>query len=214
MPQKREFRGILPTPQGVAKFTIRAMVLLFCAGILLVAAKFLWGYAFPAEVQAATPPPPSRAQSRTAEAAAPVAATLSAEQFEQLRADVCRSLGKNFLFEDGHCYKRKPPTWSAEGIDERGAPVGENIKKFFSVLPGSAPPAEDSEETPPPPRPAPRERAVTRMATESESWHPQLRLHGFLHEPGEPCPGGGHRDEYGLGCKFTDEEREELRGRR
>lgn len=219
MPTKRTYA---PTPQGLAKVTIRLVVCSILAGMMLIGGHLAWNYAWsywpsrqtsPAEVQAATPSP-AVAQPK-ARGPAPVdpktdiveeAAALQ----ERLAVSICEGYGLIFDGPERGCVRPPPPkAWSKEGIRERGAQghplqeAGEFIKKFSTGLIGPREQAQEDELTP---------RA--RVASDSESWRPRLRLQGYLHEPGEPCPGGGHRDEAGLMCKFTDEERAELRERR
>lgn len=200
MPARRTYA---PEPKAVAKFVIRAIVFSLLAVLMVIAAKFLWSYAFrpseaattrPAEVQAATPPPSPRGKVAVG-GTAPVdtrpktdVVEEAAALQERLAVSICEGYGLIFDGPDKGCVRPPPPkAWSGEGIRERAAPVAAAVQ------------------------------AVQRMVderTRSEEWRPSLRLQGFLHEPGEPCRGGGHRDEMGLFCKFTDEERAELRERR
>jgi hypothetical protein len=226
MPAKREFIDIIPTPERVVGLVFRAVKYLILTAALYVTA--VWAMSFytgtwswtlfggGAQVQAATSPRvearPKAAAAVPVETEAPAKAAsapvpnVDPERMDRLSEGICKSYG---LVYDGQTCG-KPPAYSAAGIRLRAThgELGQAVEKLFGRGETAKP-----QELP---------RAADRMIDESEpprhqtseTWRPQLRLGGFLHEPGEPCAGGGHRDRYGLGCVFTDEEREEMhRGR-
>jgi hypothetical protein len=199
MPAKREF-SVLPKPETIVALVSRMIKYLFLAGSLYLVS--LWALSFYtgtwswsvlsvfSQVQAANSP---RVEARSkAGGSAPVdvpvkAAAVAAPGIDPERMDrLSEGICKSYgLVYDGQTCA-KPPAYSGAGIRLRAThgELGQAVEKLFN------PPQEPQE---PPPR------AVGRT---------------ILHEPGELCAGGGHRDRYGLGCVFTDEEREELRRRR
>jgi hypothetical protein len=224
MPAKREF-SVLPKPETIVALVFRMIKYLFLAGSLYLVSLWAlslytgtWSWSVLSvfsQVQAANPPR-VEAQSKAGgsapvdvpvKAAAVAAPGIDPERMDRLSEGICKSYG---LVYDGQTCA-KPPAYSGAGIRLRAThgELGQAVEKLFN------PPQEQEA-----PQEAPPRRAVGRMIDESdprqssETWKPQLRLGRFLHEPGEPCRGGGHRDEWGMFCKFTDEERAELRQRR
>jgi hypothetical protein len=231
MPAKREFIDIIPTPERVVGLVFRMVKYLILAGALYLTAVWamsfytgVWSWTLfgAVQVQAATPPA-SRAQSKAggpvpvdappktaAVTPAPAAEpAIDPERMDRLSEGICKSYG---LVYDGQTCG-KPPAYSAAGIRLRGThgELGHAVEKLFGrdeaakprELPRTADRMIDESEA----QEAPQQQA-------SETWRPQLRIPRLLHEPGEPCAGGGHRDRWGMGCVFTDEERDELRRRR
>jgi hypothetical protein len=234
MPTKREF-SVLPKPEALVSLVFRAAKYLIMGGCLYFTAVWalsvytgVWHWNLKSavvslfspttEAHAENPPRAEarpraaavvpveteaqpQAQAKTAPAAAPA---VDPERMDRLSEGICQSYG---LVYDGQTCG-KPPAYSAAGIRLRAThgELGHAVEKLFG--------RDDAAK----PRELPR--ATDRMIDESEApqqqqasetWRPQLRIPRLLHEPGEPCAGGGHRDRYGLGCVFTDEEREELR---
>jgi hypothetical protein len=226
MPAKREF-SVLPKPEAMVKLAFRAAKYLIMGGCLYITA--VWAMSFytgtwswtlfggGAQVQAATSPRvearPKAAAAVPVETEAPAKAASAAapsvdpERMDRLSEGICKSYG---LVYDGQTCG-KPPAYSAAGIRLRAThgELGRAVEHLFN-------PSQEQEAAQ---DPSPRvghmidesEAQEAPQQQASETWRPQLRIPRFLHEPGEPCAGGGHRDRYGLGCVFTDEEREELR---
>jgi hypothetical protein len=226
MPAKREF-SVLPKPQTIVALVFRMIKYLFLAGSLYLVS--LWALSFYtgtwswsvlsvfSQVQAANSP---RVEARSkaggsapvdvpVKAAAVAAPGIDPERMDRLSEGICKSYG---LVYDGQTCT-KPPAYSGAGIRLRAThgELGHAVEKLFDrdeaakprELPRTADRMIDESEA----QEAPQQQA-------SETWRPQLRIPRLLHEPGEPCAGGGHRDRWGMGCVFTDEEREELRQRR
>jgi hypothetical protein len=226
MPTKREFIDIIPTTERVVGLVLRMVKYLVLAAALYVTA--VWAMSFytgtwswtlfggGAQVQAATSPRvearPKAAAAVPVETEAPAKAASAAAPAvdpglqDRLSEGICKSYG---LVYDGQTCG-KPPAYSAAGIRLRAThgELGHAVEKLFgreeTAKPQELPRAADHMIDESEAQEAPQQQA-------SETWRPQLRIPRLLHEPGEPCAGGGHRDRYGLGCVFTDEEREELR---
>jgi hypothetical protein len=218
MPAKREF-SVLPKPEALVKLAFRAAKYLIMGGCLYITA--VWAMSFytgtwswtlfggGSQVQAATSPrveAQSKAETAPKTAAVAAAPAIDPGLQDRLSEGICQSYG---LVYDGQTCA-KPPAYSAAGIRLRAThgELGQAVEKLFgrdeAAKPRELPRAADRMIDESEAQEAPQQQA-------SETWRPQLRIPRLLHEPGEPCAGGGHRDRYGLGCVFTDEEREELR---
>lgn len=200
MPAKRQFH-IVPTPETVVRLAIKTVTYLILAAALWFGGKYaleragLWPWSHSEVAEAATPQSGQAAPSLVAQpVAAKVASAAQPEENivetaaalqERLASSICQGYG--LIFDGQGCTRPPPPArWSAEGIRERAAPVGDAMQAVGRMIDRTS--HQDSAE-----------------------WQPQMSLRKFLHEPGEPCRGGGHRDSAGLMCVFSDEDREELR---